>query len=109
MTLDGVDLDKNRVLRAAFAHERRDGRIACVAPIPVRFPVDFDGLEQGRQTCRSEQYVRAELSVAKHAASPGPDIGRGDEEFDGCFRQELEIDRGRENLAQRIVPIGFRS
>ena len=99
---DRIDLDENRVLRRAFAHQRGDGGIAGIAAVPIRLAVDLYGLKHGREACRSEQDVRRYGVVAKHMAAAGVDIGGRDEQLDRRAREPLEIDAMRENVAQRI-------
>ena len=89
-------------LRAAFAYQRRDGRIAGIAAVPIALAVDLDGLEHGRQAGRREQHVRRDLAVAEHPAAAGADIGGGDEELDRRSRQPVEIDDLGQDVAQRI-------
>ena len=57
--LDRIDRHDQRVLRGAFAHERRHGRVAGIAAIPIGLAVDLDRLEQRRQAGRGEEDVRA--------------------------------------------------
>ena len=74
-----IDLNENRVLGGAFAHQRGDGGIAGIAAVPIRLAVDLDGLKHGRQARRGEQDVRRDGVVAKHVAAAGMHIGGGDE------------------------------
>ena len=101
-----IDLHQDRVLRGAFADQRRDGRIACVAAVPVFVAVDLDGLEHGRQAGGSQQHVGGDLGIAKHAAAPGAHIGGGDEQLDRRLRQPLEVDDFDQYASQRVVAAG---
>src|SRR6516225_247207 len=83
---DRIDLNENRILGAAFPHQRRDGGIARVAAVPIAFAIDFDGLEQRGEARRREQHVRRHLVVSKDPAAPGAHIGCGDEKFDRRLR-----------------------
>ena len=66
--LDRVDLHHDRIVRPAFTHERRDGRVTRIAAILVGLAVDLDGLEEGRQSGRGDQDIRAQIVIAEHAA-----------------------------------------
>jgi len=101
-TLDRVDLDENRVVRRAFAHQRRDRRVAGVAAVPIGLAVDLHRLEQGRQAGRGEQRVRRDRGVAEHAAPAGAHAGGGDEQLDRCARQPVEVDGLGQDPAQGI-------
>src|SRR5262245_31697591 len=79
-SLDGINRDKQCVLRFALAYEGRDCRIARIAAIPIGFSFDFDGLEYRRQTGRGQENVGRNLRVAKDAAATGADIG-------SCYKQ----------------------
>src|SRR5262245_40730868 len=101
-SFDRVDLNENRILGAAFAHQRRDGGIAGVAAVPIAFAVDLDGLEQRGEARRCEQHVRRDLAVSEHPAAPGAYVGRGDEKFDRRLRQPSEIDDLGKDVTQRV-------
>src|SRR5262249_11328446 len=100
--LDRVDLNENRVVGAAFPHQRRDGGIAGVAAVPIAFAVDLDRLEQRGKARRRKQHVRRDLAVSKDATAPGAYVGRGDEELDRSLRQPIEIDGLGKDVAQGI-------
>jgi hypothetical protein len=89
---DGIDGDEKRILRLAFADERRDRGIAGIASIPIGLALNFNGLEQGRQTRRRQKNVGRNLGVAKNAPASGPDIGGRDKQFDLSARDLREID-----------------
>ncbi len=98
-----IDLDQDHVERVALAHQRRDRRIADVAAVPIGLAVDLDRLEHRRQAGRGEQHVGRDVLVAEHAAAPGVDIGRGDEELDRGLAEMSEIDALLEQVADRVV------
>jgi hypothetical protein len=87
-----IDLHQNGVVRVAFAHQRRQRRITGIAAVPVRFAVDLDRMEHGRQAGRGKQDVGVDLLVAEDVAAAGPHIGRGDEQLDRGAGQPVEID-----------------
>ena len=97
-----IDLDQDHVARVALAHQRRDGRVAGVAAVPVGLAVDLDRLEHRRQAGRGEQHVRRDFLVAEHPSAPGVHVGRGDEELDRRLGEMREIDALLEDLADRI-------
>ena len=97
-----IDLHQNGVMRVAFAHQRRQRRIAGIAAVPVRFAVDLDRMEHGRQAGRGKQDVGGDLLVAEDVAAAGAHIGRGDEQLDRCAGQPLEIDALVEDGTQRV-------
>src|SRR5499427_4268102 len=39
-----IDRDDDRVLRCAFAHQRRDGQVAGIAAVPIGLAIDLYGL-----------------------------------------------------------------
>ena len=80
--LGGVDLDEEGVLRVAFAHQRRQRRVAAEAAVPVGLAVDLDRLEHRRQAGRGEEHVGRDLVLAEDAAAAGAHVGGGDEELD---------------------------
>ena len=98
-----VDLDKDRVVRVAFANKRRDGRVADVTSVPVRLAVDFYRMKHGRQTRGSEKHVRRDLLVSKHAPAASVDVGGGDEELDRGFGKMREIDAFDQDAANGVV------
>jgi hypothetical protein len=85
-----------------FAYQRRDGRIAGIAAIPIAFAVDLDRLEHGREAGRRQQHVRRDLAVSEHPAASGADIGGSDEQLDRCSGQPVEIDDLGQDVAQGI-------
>jgi hypothetical protein len=97
-----IDLHQDGVVRVAFAHQRRQGRITGIAAIPVRFAVDLDRMEHGRQAGRGKQDVGGDLLVAEDTAAAGAHTGRGDEQPDGSAGQPVEIDAFGEHRAQRV-------
>ena len=105
-TLDRIDRDQDRVARLGFADQRRQGRIAGIAAVPIGLAVDLDRLEHRRQAGRGEQHVRRDVRVLEHLAATGAHIGGGDEKVDRRLRQHVEIDLLGENVAQRIDPSG---
>ena len=103
--LDRIDGDQDRVVRHAFLDQRRHGRIAGIAAVPIGLAVDLDRLEHGRQAGRGEQHVGRQLGVAEHARPSGAHVGRRDEELDRRRGEAREIDRARTStLRQRIGP-----
>src|SRR4029077_7573456 len=80
-SLTRIDLHQDRILRVAFANERRDGRIAGETAIPEIFPIDFDGLEHGWQASGRHQDIRGNLGVAENTSASGPHAGGRNEQL----------------------------
>src|SRR5262245_25406763 len=102
LPFDRVDLNENRILGAAFPHQRRDGGIARIAAVPIAFAIDLDGLEQRGEARRREQNVRRDLAVSEDAAASGANVRRGDEKFGRRLRQPTEIDGLGKNVTQGV-------
>src|SRR5215469_15217542 len=49
-----IDRDDDRVLRCAFAHQRRDGQVAGIAAVPIGLAIDLYGLKHGGQAGRGD-------------------------------------------------------
>src|SRR4029077_11685793 len=98
VAFDGVNLNKNGVLRFALPNEGRDRRVAGIATVPVRLAVNFYRLKHGRQAGRGEQNVRRNGAVFEHVTAASPNVGGGDVEVYGRLRQPLEIDEIGQNL-----------
>ena len=93
----------------AFADQRRDGRIAGIAAVPVCLSIDFDRLVHRGKTGRGKQHVRSDLAITEDASATGAHLRGGDEQLDRRAGEPVEIDALGQNVAQRIEAPGLRS
>src|SRR4051812_47300756 len=98
-----IDLHQYRVVGVALSHQRCDGRIADIAPVPEKFTVYFNGLKHRRQTGRCQEDVWSDLRIAKNTPAAGADAGGGNEQPHRGAREAFEVYAFRENGTQRIV------
>ena len=65
--------------------------------------VDFNGLEQGRQTCRGHQRIDIDLRVFEDFDLPGFDIRCGQKELPARFPLNLlEVEKAFDELTEWI-------
>src|SRR5436853_478383 len=69
LAFDGIDRNKQCIVRCTFAYQWGDGRIARIAAVPIGLAVDLYGLKQRRQAGGRQQHIRRELIVSEYAAA----------------------------------------
>src|SRR5215469_8095066 len=98
-----VDLDHDDIARIAFVDQRKEGRIAHIAAIPVGFSVDFHRLEKERQARRRHDAVEVDARLPKDLWPTGADIGRGQEQLEiARIVDGVEVDARGDNVTQWI-------
>ena len=99
----GHELHDDDVARCSGVDHRPQRRIAAVAAVPIRFAIDFDGLEERRQTRRREQRVDGDAVIGDHSGQAGLDVGHRHVERRRILAAErVEVDVRGDGVAQRV-------
>jgi hypothetical protein len=99
---DRVDVHDNDVGRCAVVDQREDRGIAHVAAVPVVLALDLDRVEHERQAGRGERAIDGHLVPGEDLDLAGAHVGRAQEELERPLAHPLEIDRGGDDVAQRV-------
>jgi hypothetical protein len=95
--------DQHEIVGAAVVDQRIQRRVRGKPAVPVRRAVDRDRVVQRRQAGRREQRFERQFVGVEDAQRAGFDARRRDEQADRlAVAHALEVDRFRQQLAQRV-------